>query len=129
MRKNLLTAAIAASFLLSSCGGTKEVYNWVDYDDVSYSYLKDADKESMQDLLSCYRDIIRGKRDSESGKVPPGIYAEYGYLLFQQGQAEKARKMMEMEIKLYPESAIFLDRMLERMDKETPKKERRKRRR
>ena len=48
--------------------------------------------------------------------VPPGTYAEYGYLLGMEGKHEEAIKMFEREMALYPESAPFMRYMIKRLE-------------
>ena len=44
--------------------------------------------------------------------MPPGIYAEYGYLLLQQGKSNEAIDLFKREETHWPESKIFMDRMI-----------------
>ncbi|OAV72895.1 hypothetical protein Barb7_03035 [Bacteroidales bacterium Barb7] len=44
--------------------------------------------------------------------VAPGIYAEYGYLLLQNGKKAEGLTMLKKERELYPESAIFMDNLI-----------------
>ena len=52
------------------------------------------------------------KRSTKRGdKVPPGIYAEYGFFFFKEGEYEEAKKYFSLEKELYPESSVFMDRI------------------
>jgi hypothetical protein len=56
------------------------------------------------------------KRSEENHRrVPPGKHAHLGYLYAQAGQTELARLHFRAEKKLFPESAVFMDRLLERL--------------
>jgi hypothetical protein len=44
--------------------------------------------------------------------TPPGIYADYAYVLLQIGKTEEGKALLLKEIELYPESKIFIDRIL-----------------
>lgn len=46
------------------------------------------------------------------GHVPPGIYAEYGYVLQQEGQQKAALAMYEKERLAWPESAFLMNKMI-----------------
>lgn len=53
----------------------------------------------------------------EPGKAPigPGIHADYGYLLFKQGQVDEAIAEMQKEAAAYPESKPLMDTMISRI--------------
>jgi hypothetical protein len=44
--------------------------------------------------------------------VPPGVYADYGFILLQASKTDQGREMLEREVALYPESKQFIDRIL-----------------
>ena len=44
--------------------------------------------------------------------VPPGIYAEYGYLQLQQGNNAQAIALFKQEKALWPEATVFMDHMI-----------------
>lgn len=109
MKKTILI--ISSILLLASCSSRKELYSWEKYEITSYNYLKNTDEASMAALVENYEKII-AKQDGTRGIVPPGIYADYGYLLLQKGETAKGTEMLKQEIALYPESKIFIDRIL-----------------
>ena len=43
--------------------------------------------------------------------VPPGVNAEYGYLLLKEGQENEGFAYLAKEIELYPESTVFITRI------------------
>ena len=49
--------------------------------------------------------------------VPPGLYAEYGYMLYQNGKTEEGLVNLKKEIALYPESAPFISRIIKQLEK------------
>jgi hypothetical protein len=49
--------------------------------------------------------------------VPPGIYAEYGFVLAQEGKSEEAQVYFNLEKEKYPESKIFVDRLISTLGK------------
>ncbi|MDA3911852.1 MAG: DUF4810 domain-containing protein [Bacteroidales bacterium] len=112
MKKLFVT--IVAAFMLFSCG-QKPLYDYRNYDNTTYSYLKKNDEKADQNLAETYESIIEKPR-GERNTVPPGIYADYGYLLLQLDQTEKGKKMLAREIELYPESKIFIDRILKKLE-------------
>jgi hypothetical protein len=113
MRKNLLINSLALLFLCSCA--PKALYNWNGYDNAVYNYTKTNDEKSLQDLFKVYDELI--KNTGSSNKPAPGICADYGYLLIQKGEVEKGKKLIKQEIVYYPESAVFLERILKRLEK------------
>ncbi|MDR3653449.1 MAG: DUF4810 domain-containing protein [Paludibacter sp.] len=103
-------------FLLCSCTTQKKLYSWGKYQTTSYNYLKNSDDKSTQELIKTYQDII-SKQTGTRGVVPPGIYADYGFLLLQTNKIAEGKKMLLKEIALYPESKIFIDRILQKLEK------------
>ena len=102
--------------LLASCTSTKPLYSWSKYDISSYNYLKNNDEKSTQELIKNYEAII-AKQTGSRQVVPPGIYADYGFILLQAGKTEQGNAMLEKEIALYPESKIFIDRIIKMQKK------------
>ena len=97
--------------LISSCEVQKPLYSWGKYEAASYSYLKKNDENATQKLIDAYEKVIN-KQNGSRGVVPPGIYADYGFILIQADKIEEGKVMLEKEIALYPESKIFIDRIL-----------------
>ena len=48
--------------------------------------------------------------------VQPGVYADYGYLLVKQGKIKEGIALMKMEVALYPESAMFIEGIIKRLE-------------
>ena len=48
----------------------------------------------------------------EGKTVPPGIYAEYGYALYEEGNAPEAIKYFERERDTWPESRVFMEKLI-----------------
>ncbi len=114
MRKILILLLPIA--LLASCTATKPLYTWNKYDISSYNYLKNNDEKSTQELIKIYKAIIAKQKGSRE-VVPPGVYADYGFILLQLGKNDEGNAMLEKEIALYPESKIFIDRIIKMMKK------------
>jgi hypothetical protein len=103
------------SMLFISCEPQKNLYSWGNYSNASYSYLKNSDEKSTQELIEIYKKLI----DKQTGTrmvPPPGICADYGFLLLQQGKTDEGKALLEREVELYPESAIYIERVLKLME-------------
>lgn len=138
MRKLLILAGVA--LLLASCGisAPNTLYDWgasmsdtYAYDYYSYYNFKTQSEADLCNLICTYERMVSrpgGKRQVP----PPGICAEYGYLLLQPRTAEifdqyatesqkkmfggdigtsffeKGNQLIQKEMELYPESQVFL---------------------
>jgi hypothetical protein len=106
---------IVVAGVMSSCGVQKPLYNWKGYDDAVYIYTKNMDQKSIDNLLEVYDKLI----DNANGTrqvPPPGVCADYGYLLIQKGKIEEGKALLEKEIMLYPESKQFIERIIKRLE-------------
>jgi hypothetical protein len=85
-------------------------YDWGSYNPSLYTYYKDPGKAS--ELMTSLQTIINST-NAGHGAVPPGIYAEYGYLQLQQGKSQEAVASFQAEEQHWPESKAFMDRMIQ----------------
>lgn len=108
-------ALLGAVFVLASCTTTQ--YGWYSYQEDYYRYVKYADEKSAKQLAKTYEKIIK-KQGGERKVVPPGIYADYGWLLIESGKSSEAKEMFLKEIEYYPESSVFISNILKRLDNE-----------
>jgi len=114
MKKIFLFTGLATIIFLTSCS-PKILYSWDNYDAASVKYLKDGDEKSIEQMIKTYQQLI-DKQKGTRKTVPPGIYADYGFILMQIGKTEEGKAMLEKEIVLYPESKIFIDRILKMLE-------------
>lgn len=113
MRKYLFVALI--SIFAVSCVSTKPLYNWKGYDDAVYAYTKASDEKSNENLIKIYTKLIKNSGGTRQ-VPPPGVCADYGYLLIKKGETEKGKELLTRETILYPESKVFIDRILKRFE-------------
>jgi hypothetical protein len=104
-------ALLIATFvvILSGCATTHQKYDWGKYDASLYAYYKDPTK--LEELSVSLAEVINNA-DSEHTTIPPGIYAEYGYLQLEAGQNQKAVDSFRQEAAHWPESKVFMDQMI-----------------
>lgn len=115
--KKLVLSLMVIVLMLSSCTSSRQpLYSWSNYNTSSYNYLKNKDEKSMQDLIVTYDKII-AKQKGARKMVPPGIYADYGFIMIQSGKAAEGIKMLKMEVALYPESAQFINSIIKTYEK------------
>jgi hypothetical protein len=116
MKKKILLICIAATLCLVSCIAPKTLYSWENYDDTSFKYLKYSDDKSTEQLIKTYQKLIE-KQKGTLKVVPPGVYADYGFILLQADRTTEGKEMLEKENALYPESKVFIDRILKMFEK------------
>ncbi len=114
MKKTIIISL--SVILLTACSVQKPLYTWSNYTNTSYNYLKNSDEKSTQELIKSYQAII-DKQKGSRGVVPPGIYADYGFILLQANKIAEGKAMLMQEIALYPESKIFIERILKMTEK------------
>ena len=118
MHKNLLI--IIPLLFLGGCATQK--YPWNGYDDSLYAYYKHPDNK--QKYIEHLNDTIT-RAEQANLKVPPGIYAEYGYMFYEAQDYSKAIVYFHKEHDAWPESAFFMEKMIRdcqtELDKEKPK--------
>lgn len=103
-----LSLAIIMLLCLVGCAPTTH-YAWNGYDSKLYRYYK-TPAESEQFATALYEIIDSVEVD---GRIPPGIYAEYGYQLFERGKFDDAVIWFVKEKNTWPESDIFMNKMIE----------------
>lgn len=123
MLKKLFCIGIV-SLSIASCSTAKHLYTWNDYDKTSYNYLKNLDDESLAEFETTLKGLVepvgRFKNEKKNKKtvIAPGICAEYGYFLLKKGKKNEAVEMFKKEVALFPESKIFIDRILKKLEDE-----------
>jgi hypothetical protein len=94
---------------VAGCATQHERYDWGSYDPSLYGYYKDPTKVGE---LSVSLAAVIDEATKNHALVPPGIYAEYGYLQLQQGKNSSAVELFKQEESHWPESKVFMDRMI-----------------
>lgn len=141
-----LAIFILTAMCFASCGVPNTLYYWggtrngaTTYEHLAYKLYDKQTPESICKLLCMYEDLV--KHPGGTRRVPPpGICAEYGYMLLIPENAEifaknatnlqkkvyrsndyasifpeMGKKMLLKEIELYPESAKFIEPLIERL--------------
>jgi hypothetical protein len=97
------------------CGCTSNsLYEWGNYDQWLYENYKNpkSDEELYVDLTALITEYESRKKPNVK-PMAPGLYAEYGFLLMRRGENELAIKYYNKEKALWPESAVFMDSMIQ----------------
>lgn len=112
---NIITV-LAIAFISTSCNSTQNLYSWYNYEDATYQYSKKQTEELQAKVLEQYKKITENQKGVR-GVVPPGMYAEYGYLLCKSGKKTEGLGFLKKEIELYPESKAFISRIIKQFEK------------
>ena len=97
------------------------MYNWSDYNFRTYKYIKDSDEKANNNLIIEYQKIIDSYESNSNWRFyrtipPPGIYADLGYLYIENGLLSEGKTLLLKEIENYPESKVFLQRLINELD-------------
>jgi len=72
--------------------------------------------DSLLVLQKSIEEAIKAAGESKSGRVPPGMYANLGYIYLKGGKSQEAVGSFMKEKNAYPESAHFMDRMIRKVE-------------
>ncbi len=113
--KKLYLLLLLTAPLFISCMPTSTLYYWGNYEDASYKHYKQGTDEAKAELMATYEKMIN-KQIGTRKTVAPGIYAEYGFMLIQSGKAEEGINYLKKEVELYPESKVFIARIIKQYE-------------
>jgi hypothetical protein len=111
--KSLILLLLLAT-ALTACARKPLLYEWGSYNQQIYEMYHDPGKvppeKQLQDLEEDYQEARAADRP-----VPPGFHAHVGYLYFQLGKIDQALQSFETEKALFPESTVYMDRLIARL--------------
>lgn len=107
------TLAVGLIMLLQGCTtvNPSNLY-WGNYQGTLYDVKISPGEESTLKHKAELESIIEESGSLEA-KVPPGVYAELGFLHFNAGDAAKAKEFYTAEAELYPESEKLMKILIE----------------
>ncbi len=109
MKRVRLALGLAA--LGAGCQTQRPLFYWGHYEALAYESYKAPGKVPPERQIEALEEDIQ-KAAAKDLPVHPGLHAHLGFLYFQLGKADQARKEFETEKRLFPESAVYMDRML-----------------
>ena len=110
-----LVCSLALLPLLAGCAAPT-LYTWGHYQDVIYTTYDKPGKvppERQVELLE--QDYQKARATNK--RMCPGFHAQLGYLYYDLGKLDQARQEFATEKADFPESAVFMDRLLANLDK------------
>ena len=109
MRKAVLLLAVSAAALLAAACGPKTMYTWHGYDDSLYAHYKNPQDHAKH--IERLQQIVT-QTEADGLKMPPGVYAEYGYALLEESRFDESVTYFKKEKETWPESAVIMDKMI-----------------
>lgn len=98
----------------------KQLYMWEQFPRIQYEYLvgKGESIENQIQLLEAHAEKAR----AANAALPPGFRAHFGMLYLANGNSIAAQQMWRSEKVAFPESVVYMDTLLKRLNKSTPSK-------
>lgn len=89
--------------------------SWGKYELAYFNYLKD--NKSPESRLE-FRRVLSKVADKR--RPPPGLCAEYGFLLYQEGDTQQAIKYFAKEKQLWPQSSALMNKIIVQVNNGQP---------
>lgn len=110
----MILAISILTVFVSGCATTqKPMYDYGTYSESFYAMKKDAGAETSGEWRIALENIIT-KSNAQALRVPPGVYANLGYIHLKANNTKKAIGYFEEEKKTYPESEIFMTNLIKK---------------
>ncbi|MFT4902199.1 MAG: hypothetical protein ACI81V_001484 [Lentimonas sp.] len=103
---------LAAMCLLSGCMKTTAYY-WGDYEEQVYQMYAAPDQASALVQLEALEGDLQ-KAASLDQPLPPGMRAHMGFLYYQLNRYDEARAAFAAEKSAFPESALMMERFIDK---------------
>jgi hypothetical protein len=95
------------------------MYYWGDYSESLYQTKKHPSEESLAEHEAVLEKIIETSKEKNC-RIPPGVYAELGYIRAMRNDSKRAVELFTLEKQTYPEAALFMDRLIQRSERRPP---------
>lgn len=115
--KKIATLLLPA--VLAACAAApKPLYHWGDYQPALYAHLKGDDAKAQELLQKLEVQLAETQRLNL--QPPPGMHGHMALLNAKLGRNEASRRHLELERRLFPESAAYVDMLLRNAQKSAP---------
>jgi len=114
--KHIFTAAALVSALAGCASRPPNLYTWGNYEELVYaSHASPGSIPPEKQIEILEADFHKAVAKDE--RMPPGWHANLGYLYLQIGRVDEGRHELLNEKTQYPESGVFVDRLLANLKK------------
>lgn len=117
-RIDLARTAILLCLPLTACGSSRSLYAWGVYEDSVHAVCSVPDAIDVGHEIERLVQLVKASAEAKLD-VAPGVHAHLGYLYSLQGDLDSATAAFLSEKELYPESTVFIDGLLARLDART----------
>ena len=100
------------SIFFSGCAPNKQMYYFGNYSQTLYASEKFQNEDSFVNHKQELEKVI-SESEVRNLPVPPGIYAELGYINLKTNNSTEAIRLFQMETQLYPESKHLMDSLIQ----------------
>lgn len=90
------------------------LFHWGQYEESLYARHQDLSEQGQAVAFKMLEVTIQ-EAEAAKSRVPPGVYADYGYLLFKQGKVEDAVVYFRKEAETYAESKYLMESIISRI--------------
>ena len=113
MNRHRALPGLAILVALTGCG-SPTIYRWGGYETSIRALYADASAKSLARQMSILAREIESARHA-GRNLPPGVRAHLGYICYLNGDPEAAVEYFHAEREAFPESARFINVVLERI--------------
>ncbi|MBW1615192.1 MAG: DUF4810 domain-containing protein [Deltaproteobacteria bacterium] len=121
MKKHTLLFGLLLTFIFFAGCVKQKMYYFGNYSNTLYNYQKNQNEESLISHKQELEKIIAESK-TKNLRVPPGIYAELGYIHLKANKVKEAIRLFNTESHLYPESKHLMDRLIQNAETKTNSK-------
>jgi hypothetical protein len=111
MQRGILAGALLLA--LGACASNQAMYEWGNYQHDLLSYSKNP-TEGKKFSAALALNIEKAEK---SHRVPPGMFAEYGYMLLDADDSKGAVIYFAKERDRWPESGMLMNKVIGRLGK------------
>lgn len=105
-----LAALVGLAGLAGCASAPPPLYGWGRYQEQVYEHFKAQNKGPQEQLSALEADLQ--KIQAKGQAAPPGYHAHLGLLYASLGQDARAMQELQTEKRLFPESTVYIDRLL-----------------
>ena len=106
---------MAVAALVTGCQ-SPNIYYWGHYENLIYISYTKPDKATPELQVSAMEEDMH-RAISANKPLPPGFHAHLGNLYYQMGKTDLALAEFKKEKTQFPESAVFMDRLIANVTK------------
>jgi len=111
-------AIVGVALTLVGCATrSPPIYQWGNYEELIYtSHAAPGNIPPEKQVEILEADYQKARADNR--RMPPGWHAQLGFLYFQLGKPDQASQELLTEKAQFPESGVFVDRLLANLRKQ-----------